>query len=59
MKKLILNTKLRRTIGATCVILGALLMWLAADAVILGAALFAAGIVLEITGITLERRYKE
>lgn len=56
MKNLIMNRTLRRATGGACVVLGALLMWLATDAVVVGIVLFAAGIVLEIAGITLERR---
>jgi hypothetical protein len=56
MKTLIVNRAIRRTVGGICVVAGALLMWLAADAVVVGMVLFAAGIALEIAGITLERR---
>lgn len=46
---------LRRVIGGGLVVAGGLLMWLSTEA-LLGLALLAAGIVLEIVGITLERR---
>lgn len=55
MKNFLLNRTLRRAIGGTCMVFGGLLMWLAPDAAILGIVLFAAGILLEIAGITLER----
>lgn len=45
----------RRVVGSLLVGAGALLMWLAPEAVA-GLVLLAAGIVLEIIGITLERR---
>jgi drug/metabolite transporter (DMT)-like permease len=53
--------KLRRSIGAVLVILGALLMWLAPGPTFTsvsgaGLGLLVAGIVLELVGITLERR---
>lgn len=53
--------KLRRAIGAVLVILGALLMWLAPGPTFTnvsgaGLGLLVAGIVLELVGITLERR---
>jgi hypothetical protein len=54
MKKLIANRPVRRVIGASCLIAGALLMWLAPDAVAVGVVLFATGIALEIAGIALE-----
>jgi hypothetical protein len=56
MKKLIANRPLRRTVGGLCVVAGGLLMWLAPNAVVVGIVLFAAGIALEIAGITLEHR---
>lgn len=49
------NKTLRRAIGLSLVVLGALLMWLAPE-VIAGIVLLAAGVILEIIGITLERR---
>lgn len=48
------NKTLRRAIGLSLVVLGALLMWLAPE-VIAGIVLLAAGVILEIVGITLER----
>jgi drug/metabolite transporter (DMT)-like permease len=53
--------KLRRAIGAVLVILGALFMWLAPGPTFTsvsgaGLGLLVAGIVLELVGITLERR---
>ena len=55
------RTKLRRTVGLILVIIGALLMWLApapafGGRAATGAVLLAAGIVLELIGIALERR---
>ena len=55
------RTKLRRSIGVALVIAGALLMWLAPEATFgvrsgAGLVLLAAGIVLELVGIALERR---
>ncbi len=52
---------LRRAVGATPVILGALLMWLAPGPTFTsvsgaGVALLVAGIALELVGIALERR---
>lgn len=49
------NKTLRRGIGFLLVVLGALLMWLAPE-VVAGIVLLAAGVILEIVGITLERR---
>jgi hypothetical protein len=46
---------LRRIVGGILVVAGGLMMWLSTEA-LLGVALLAAGIVLEIVGITLERR---
>jgi hypothetical protein len=46
---------LRRIAGATMVVAGGLLMWLSTEA-LPGLLLLAAGIVLEIIGIALERR---
>ncbi|HVL34605.1 MAG TPA: hypothetical protein VM489_02945 [Burkholderiales bacterium] len=51
----------RRTIGAAAIVGGALLMWLSPAALfgyaaVAGGILMAAGIVLEIVGISLERR---
>ena len=45
---------LRRIAGAAAIVAGAVLMWLSPD-VLSGALLMAAGIGLEILGITLER----
>lgn len=56
MKSLIVNKGVRRAIGGACVAAGALLMWLALDAAVVGAMLFAAGVALEIAGIALEHR---
>jgi uncharacterized membrane protein HdeD (DUF308 family) len=55
------QTKLRRAIGVILVVTGALLMWLAPASTfgareVAGAALLAAGIVLELIGIALEHR---
>jgi hypothetical protein len=46
---------LRRIAGGALVVAGGLLIWLSTEA-FLGLVLLAAGIVLEIIGITLERR---
>ena len=51
----------RRIVGATLVVAGGLLMWFAPEATFgtrsgAGLLLLAAGIVLEIVGVTLERR---
>jgi hypothetical protein len=46
---------LRRIAGGTLVVAGGLLMWLSTEALV-GVLLMAAGIALEIVGITLERR---
>ena len=46
---------LRRIVGGILVVAGGLMMWLSTEA-LLGVALLAAGIILEIVGITLERR---
>lgn len=51
----------RRIIGGTAIVAGALLMWLSPKALegaefLAGAALMAAGIALELIGIALERR---
>jgi hypothetical protein len=55
MRGLIRHRRLRRAAGAALVILGGVLMWLAAEA-LTGAILMAAGIGLEIAGIALEHR---
>lgn len=55
MKRLIKNRPVRRAIGGICVVVGALLMWLAPN-VLPGAMLFVAGIAVEILGIVLEHR---
>ena len=49
------SRKLRRIVGGALVVAGGLLMWLSTEA-LLGLLLLAAGIALEIVGITLERR---
>ena len=49
------HKKLRRVIGFSLVVVGALLIWLAPE-VVAGIVLLAAGGILEIVGITLERR---
>lgn len=46
---------LRRSVGGSLVVAGGLLMWLATET-ILGAALLAAGVLLEIAGLALEHR---
>lgn len=56
MRKLISNQPLRRAIAGACMVIGALLMWLAPNAVVVGIALLVAGLLLEVTGIALERR---
>lgn len=48
----------RRIIGASLVVAGALLMWLAPESVG-GAVLLAAGIILEVVGLRLERSRDE
>jgi hypothetical protein len=50
------NKAVRRTMGAVLVVLGGVLMWLAPEEVIFGVVLLAAGIALELVGITLEHR---
>ena len=55
------RTKLRRTVGLILVVTGGILMWLAPAPAFgarsaAGAVLLAAGIVLELIGIALERR---
>lgn len=52
---LLKNRRLRRSMGFVLVITGGILMWLAPE-VEVGVALLAAGILLEIVGIALERR---
>ncbi|MBI3936203.1 MAG: hypothetical protein HY323_04440 [Betaproteobacteria bacterium] len=52
---LVKHKRARRIAGATLVIAGGLLMWLA-PAVLAGLVLLAAGVALEIVGITLEHR---
>jgi hypothetical protein len=52
---LIRNKRLRRIAGITLVIAGGLLMWLAPE-VMVGVVLLAAGVALEIAGITFDRR---
>ena len=46
---------LRRSVGASLVVAGGLFMWLATET-ILGVALLAAGVLLEIAGLVLEHR---
>ena len=53
---LIKNKRMRRSIGLVLVIAGGLLMWLAPEEAGVGVVLLAAGVLLEIVGITLERR---
>ena len=55
------NTRLRRTVGAILVVIGALAMWLAPGPTFTGTSaaglgLLVAGIVLEAVGIALEHR---
>jgi hypothetical protein len=54
------QTKLRRTVGGILILTGGLLMWLAPETAFVrsgaGLMLLAAGIVLELIGIALERR---
>lgn len=52
---LIKNQRLRRAIGLSFVVAGALFLWLAPE-VGVGIVLLVAGVALEIAGITLERR---
>ena len=52
---LIKRKRERRVVGAALVVSGGVLMWLAPE-VLAGAVLLAAGIALEIIGITLEHR---
>jgi len=54
---MIKNPRIRRTIAAIMILLGAILMLLASE-VWPGALLFGSGIVLELAGITLERKAK-
>jgi membrane-bound ClpP family serine protease len=51
------NQRIRRTIAAIMIVLGAVLMLLAAEAWP-GALLFVSGIVLELAGIAMERKAK-
>lgn len=53
---LIKNKRLRRGIGLALVLVGGLLMWLAPEEAGVGVFLLAAGVLLEIVGIALERR---
>ncbi len=53
--KMIKNQRIRRTIAAIMIVLGAILMLLAPE-VWPGALLFVSGIVLELAGIALERK---
>jgi len=52
---MIRNRRLRRTLGAVLIVLGAVLMWAAATP-LEGSLLILAAIVLEVAGIRLERR---
>ena len=52
---LLKNRRLRRSMGFVLVVAGGILMWLAPE-VEVGIALLAAGVLLEIAGIALERR---
>ena len=52
---LIRSKRLRRITGLTLLVAGGLLMWLATE-VTAGVILLITGVVLEIVGITLERR---
>lgn len=54
---MIKNPRIRRTISVIIILSGAILMLLAPE-VWPGALLFAAGVVLELVGITLERKAK-
>ena len=53
---LIKNKRVRRGVGLALVIAGGLLMWLAPEEAGVGVFLLAAGVLLEIVGIALERR---
>ena len=53
---LIRNKAARRATGATLVVLGGALMWLAPQEALFGIMLLGAGIALELVGITLEHR---
>ncbi len=55
--EMIRNQRIRRIIAAIMIVLGAVLMFLAAEPWP-GALLFALGILLELAGITLERKAK-
>lgn len=46
----------RRIAGGALVVVGGVLMWLAPEHVLVGGILLAAGILLELLGITLERQ---
>lgn len=50
------NRSLRRAVGGTLVVMGGVLMWLAPEEALFGVMLLAAGIALELVGITLEHR---
>ncbi|HUV99086.1 MAG TPA: hypothetical protein VMV88_02935 [Gallionella sp.] len=52
---MIKNQRIRRTIAAIMIVLGAILMFLAPE-LWPGALLFALGIILELAGIALERK---
>jgi hypothetical protein len=53
---LIRNKAVRRATGVALVVLGGALMWLAPEEALFGVLLLAAGIALEVVGITLEHR---
>jgi len=53
---LIKNKAARRATGAVRVVVGGALMWLAPEEALFGVMLLAAGIALELVGITLEHR---
>lgn len=50
------NKRIRRSTGLALVVAGGLLMWLAPEEAGVGVFLLAAGVLLEIAGIALERR---
>jgi uncharacterized membrane protein YccC len=49
------NRRLRRTVAATLIVIGAVLLWLAPSS-LPGVLAFVVGIVLELLGVVLERR---
>lgn len=52
---LVRHRRLRRATGIALIGLGALLMWLAPEEVVIGLVLLFLGLALEVAGITLER----